>query len=157
MTEQKEKTETIEIASIQQAMEKVNPSLELSQPLQPAFAPKASNIQSSENTFSETLMDPVAETSIKEAPEHQVNNDETVLDPVENVPEGKSQLVALLLCIFVGYIGIHRFYLGYTTIGFLQIITLGGCGVWAFVDLIRIILGDLKPKDGEYTETLEDI
>lgn len=62
--------------------------------------------------------------------------------------ESKSQLVALLLAAFVGTIGIHRFYLGYTTIGIIQILTLGGCGIWALIDLIRIAMGDLKPADG---------
>lgn len=67
----------------------------------------------------------------------------------------KSQLVALLLVIFVGGLGIHRFYLGYTTIGIIQLLTLGGCGIWALIDLIRIITGDLKPADGsEYNPTL---
>ena len=67
---------------------------------------------------------------------------------------GKSQLVALILVIFVGGLGIHRFYLGYTGIGIIQLLTLGGCGVWALIDLIRIAMGDLKPKDGDYTEKL---
>lgn len=67
----------------------------------------------------------------------------------------KSQLVALILVIFVGGLGIHRFYLGYTTIGIIQLLTLGGCGIWALIDLIRIITGDLKPADGsEYDPTL---
>lgn len=67
---------------------------------------------------------------------------------------GKSQLIALLLCIFLGVIGIHRFYLGYTLEGVLQLLTGGGCGVWALIDLIRIITGDLQPKDGPYSEEL---
>ncbi len=67
---------------------------------------------------------------------------------------GKSQLVALLLVIFVGGLGIHRFYLGYTTIGIIQLLTLGGCGIWALIDLIRIVIGDLGPKDGDYTDTI---
>jgi len=67
---------------------------------------------------------------------------------------GKSQLAALLLVLFVGGIGIHRFYLGYTTIGILQILTLGGLGIWTLIDLIRIITGDLTPKGGSYDKTL---
>lgn len=67
---------------------------------------------------------------------------------------GKSQLVALLLCIFVGVLGIHRFYLGYIGIGVIQLLTLGGFGIWALIDLIRIITGDLKPKDGDYEKKL---
>ena len=63
----------------------------------------------------------------------------------------KSQLTALLLCLFLGTIGVHRFYLNYPGIGVIQILTLG---VWALIDLIMIITGDLKPKDGEYDTTL---
>jgi TM2 domain-containing membrane protein YozV len=68
--------------------------------------------------------------------------------------EGKSQLIALILCIFVGVLGIHRFYLGYTMEGVVQLLTAGGCGIWSLIDLVRIITGDLKPKDGDYTEKL---
>lgn len=67
---------------------------------------------------------------------------------------GKSQLVALLLCILVGGLGVHRFYLGYTWQGIVQLLTGGGCGIWALIDLIRIITGSLTPKDGDYDTTL---
>jgi len=70
---------------------------------------------------------------------------------------GKSQLIALLLVIFLGGFSIHRFYLGYTTEGILQILTVLLCGlgfIWVIIDLIRILTGDLKPKGGEYAETL---
>lgn len=66
----------------------------------------------------------------------------------------KSQLIALLLCGFLGGLGIHRFYLGYTWQGIVQLLTLGGCGIWALIDFIRIITGDLQPKDGTYATTL---
>ncbi|MEN9511951.1 MAG: hypothetical protein RLZZ370_1770 [Bacteroidota bacterium] len=65
---------------------------------------------------------------------------------------GKSWLVALLLCFFLGGLGIHRFYLGYTWQGVVQLLTLGGLGIWVFIDFIRIIIRDLKPKDGDYTD-----
>jgi TM2 domain-containing membrane protein YozV len=67
---------------------------------------------------------------------------------------GKSQLIALLLCIFVGGLGIHRFYLGYIGIGILELLTAGVFGILWLIDLIRIITGDLKPKDGEYDTKL---
>ncbi len=70
---------------------------------------------------------------------------------------GKSQLVALLLCWLIGILGIHRFYLGYTGIGIIQLLTLGCCGIWTLVDLVLIIIGDLKPKNGEYSKTLDDL
>lgn len=67
---------------------------------------------------------------------------------------GKSQIVALILVLLVGGLGIHRFYLGYTTEGVIQLLTAGGCGIWALIDLIRIVTGDLKPKGGDYDKTL---
>ena len=67
---------------------------------------------------------------------------------------GKSQLIALILAAVIGVLGIHRFYLGYIGIGVIQLLTLGGFGVWFLIDLIRIIIGDLKPKGGDYTDTL---
>lgn len=66
---------------------------------------------------------------------------------------GKSQIVAAILCFFIGGLGIHRFYLGYTWQGIVQLLTLGGCGIWALIDFIRIIIGDLGPKDGSYDTT----
>jgi hypothetical protein len=67
---------------------------------------------------------------------------------------GKSQWVALILCWAVGYLGIHRFYLGYTWQGIVQLLTLGVCGIWTLIDFIRIIIGSLQPKDGHYSSTL---
>lgn len=67
---------------------------------------------------------------------------------------GKSQVMALILCALIGVIGIHRFYLGYTWQGVVQLLTLGACGIWSLIDLIRIITGDLQPKDGSYDKTL---
>jgi len=56
------------------------------------------------------------------------------------------------LCFFLGGIGIHRFYLGYTLEGVLQLLTLGGLGIWTFIDFIRILMRDLQPKDGSYDD-----
>lgn len=61
---------------------------------------------------------------------------------------GKDWLTTLLLCIFLGTIGIHRFYTGHTAIGIIQIVTLGGCGIWTLVDLIMIAMGTFKDGDG---------
>jgi hypothetical protein len=62
----------------------------------------------------------------------------------------KSWAVALLLCIFLGLLGIHRFYLGYPGLGVLEIFTFGCYGVLWLIDLIRIIIKDLGPRDGTY-------
>ena len=60
----------------------------------------------------------------------------------------KNWLVALLLCIFLGALGVHRFYVGKIGTGLLQIFTLGGCGIWVFIDFIMILVGSFKDKDG---------
>lgn len=60
----------------------------------------------------------------------------------------KDWLVTLLLSIFVGTFGIHRFYVGKIGTGILQLITLGGCGVWTLIDIIMIITSNFKDKDG---------
>lgn len=65
----------------------------------------------------------------------------------------KSKVVALILSIFLGELGIDRFYLGYIGTGILKLITCGGFGIWWLIDLIMIATGKLKPKDGsEYAE-----
>ena len=58
-------------------------------------------------------------------------------------------LVALLLCFFIGVIGAHRFYVGKIGTGLLMVFTLGGLGIWTFIDLVLIIVGKFKNKDGE--------
>ena len=82
-----------------------------------------------------------------------VENNEELTSPAA-AGDGKSQVTALILGALIGGLGIHRFYLGYTWQGIVQLLTLGGCGVWALIDLIRIITGDLQPKDGSYAKTL---
>ena len=67
--------------------------------------------------------------------------------------EIKSKVVALILSILLGELGIDRFYLGYIGTGILKLITCGGFGIWWLIDLIMIATGKLKPKDGsEYAE-----
>lgn len=60
----------------------------------------------------------------------------------------KDWLVTLLLSLFVGSLGIHRFYVGKIGTGILQLITLGGCGIWTLIDIIMIATGNFKDKDG---------
>lgn len=59
----------------------------------------------------------------------------------------KSRLVALLLCFFLGIIGVHRFYVGKIGSGIGQIVTLGGLGIWTLVDLIMIAAGSFRDID----------
>ena len=62
--------------------------------------------------------------------------------------EPKEWLVTLLLAFFLGVLGIHRFYTGHTMTGVAQLLTVGGCGIWAFIDFIMILLGNFKDAQG---------
>jgi len=64
-------------------------------------------------------------------------------------PEQKDFIVALLLSIFVGSIGVDRFYLGYVGLGIVKLITFGGCGVWTLIDIILIAMGKLPDANGQ--------
>lgn len=59
-------------------------------------------------------------------------------------------LVALLLSLFLGPLGVHSFYAGKTAIGVVQLLTLGGCGIWALVDFIMIACGSYRDCEGRY-------
>lgn len=60
----------------------------------------------------------------------------------------KNKTTAQILSILLGELGIDRFYLGYTGLGILKLITGGGFGIWWLVDIILIATGKLTAKDG---------
>ncbi len=60
----------------------------------------------------------------------------------------KSKTTAIILSILLGELGVDRFYLGYTGLGILKLLTAGGFGIWWLIDLIMIVTGKLKAKDG---------
>ena len=62
----------------------------------------------------------------------------------------KEMLVAFILCFFLGGLGVHRFYVGKVGSGIAQMLTLGGLGLWALIDLIMIICGAFEDKEGRF-------
>ena len=71
--------------------------------------------------------------------------------PAAEIPgvfSDRDWLIALLLSFFVGGLGIDRFYLGYMGLGVIKLLTCGGLGVWAIVDLILIAMNSVPDVDG---------
>ncbi len=64
--------------------------------------------------------------------------------PVMGMEPQKSWIATVLLCQFLGWLGVHRFYNGRWVTGILQLLTFGGFGLWVLIDLIMIITGDFK-------------
>lgn len=64
-----------------------------------------------------------------------------ILKPVQ------SKTTMILVCLFLGGIGLHRLMMGYSN-WWLMLITLGGCGIWSLIDLIKLITGSMKMSDG---------
>ena len=71
--------------------------------------------------------------------------------PVNQIPGLVSQkdwLVALLLSVFVGWLGVDRFYVGHTGLGVLKLLTCGGIGIWALIDLVLFALDRVRDSSG---------
>ena len=69
----------------------------------------------------------------------------------EKYPPGyqpKSNLTALLLCLFLGCLGVHRFYVGKTGTGILMLLTLGGFFIWELIDFIMICCNKFTDSKG---------
>lgn len=60
----------------------------------------------------------------------------------------KSKLITMLLCWFLGTLGIHRFYLGKVWTGILYLCTAGLCGVGTVIDMILLLFNAMKDKEG---------
>ncbi len=64
------------------------------------------------------------------------------------VRSSRSRLVAVLLCLFTGVFGVHKFYLGKIGMGILYIFTYGLFGIGWLVDMIVLLLGHPRDKEG---------
>jgi len=76
-----------------------------------------------------------------------MSDDLLVLDKERS---SKNFLATILICGLLGYLGIHRFYVGKIFTGILQLITGGGFGIWWVIDLVLIAIGAFKDGEGKY-------
>lgn len=60
----------------------------------------------------------------------------------------KSKMTALLLCIFLGGFGIHRFYVGKIVSGIIWLLSFGLFGIGWLVDIVLILIGSFKDSRG---------
>lgn len=82
--------------------------------------------------------------------EQQEINKKTTVHTVNVIPgiSKKSKMVTLLLCIFLGGLGAHRFYVGKVGTGILYLFTGGLCGLGWIIDIILIAMGSFKDEFG---------
>lgn len=80
----------------------------------------------------------------------QVIQQQTIINNAGIIPgiSRKSKTVALLLCIFLGYFGVHKFYVGKVGSGILYLCTLGLFGFGWIIDIILIVAGSFKDEFG---------
>ena len=72
----------------------------------------------------------------------------TASDEIWEEASDRSRLIALLLCVFLGYLGAHRFYVGKIGTGILWLITGGLFGVGYVIDAVLIAAGSFRDHLG---------
>ena len=69
----------------------------------------------------------------------------------------RSWVTAAFLCMFLGWLGVHRFYTGRVVSGIFQLLTFGGFGIWTLIDLVLIYTDSFKDDMGLLLTTIERV
>lgn len=71
--------------------------------------------------------------------------------PAKQIPglfSDKDWTTVLLLSVFIGSLGVDRFYLGHIGLGIAKLVTCGGLGIWHIIDAILIGTRSVRDADG---------
>ena len=66
----------------------------------------------------------------------------------ESTRSEKSFVATLILCLLLGGLGVHRFFVGKIGTGIVMLLTLGGLGIWTLIDIIVIAVQKFKDSKG---------
>lgn len=72
-----------------------------------------------------------------------------VMQPAARAFDTKPILPVFILAMLFGAFGVHRFYVGKWGTGLLQLLTFGGLGIWALVDIVMLATGNFTDAEGE--------
>ena len=81
--------------------------------------------------------------------QHKDQGYPVAVSTVPGVFSSRQYVTTLLLSLFLGGLGVDRFYLGQTGLGIGKLLTLGGCGIWSLIDLIMIAMRNVTDVDGK--------
>ena len=68
--------------------------------------------------------------------------------PSNSEPSDKDFVITLLICVFLGGLGVHRFFVDKMGTGALMLVTFGGLGIWWIIDIILIVTGSFEDSEG---------
>ena len=67
---------------------------------------------------------------------------------MEEQTSDKDWTTLLILSVLLGGLGVDRFYAGHIGLGVLKLLTVGGCGIWALIDIVLVATGKFSDADG---------
>ncbi len=80
--------------------------------------------------------------------EAQIKAEKEHKDHQKKHPSDKDFITTLLICVFLGGLGVHRFFVDKMGTGVLMLVTLGGLGIWWIIDIILIVTSSFEDSEG---------